>query len=207
MSAEQGSVTRWITLIREGKQEALDAFSKRYFSKIRNLAKSRLSKSDSEEIANDVLVALTKSIAAGKYPDLADRTSLWYLILKITQRRVIAFLRRDKAQRRIPADAVEGRESEVFINVESLTDYETELDEVIAAKSTDAAWIEISDCWEELLRCLPDDECRKIAQLKLEYYSNREIAMMLRFTPSMINRKVHIIQSEWQRIAMLDDKA
>ncbi len=205
MNNEQGSVTRWISQIREGQQEALDAFSKRYFSKIRNLAKSRLSNPDSEEVANDVLVALTNSISSGKYPDLGDRTSLWYLILRITQRRVIALSRRDKAQRRIPTEALASEPANGEDNVESLTEYESDLDDVITSKSSDAAWVEISDCWEELLRCLPDDECRKIAQLKLEYYSNREIAQMLRFTPSMINRKVRLIQEEWQRIIMNED--
>lgn len=205
MSNEQGSVTRWISQIREGQQEALDAFSKRYFSKIRNLAKSRLSKPDSEEVANDVLIALTNSIASGKYPDLTDRTSLWYLILKITQRRVIALSRRDRARRRIPMELVESEPTNDAEDMDSLTEYESDLDDVITSKSSDATWVEISDCWEELLRCLPDDECRKIAQLKLEYYSNREIAQMLRFTPSMINRKVRLIQEEWQRIIMSDD--
>ena len=189
--------------MREGHQEALEAFSKRYFSKIRDLAKSKLSKPDSEEVANDVLVALTQSIAGGKYPDLCDRNSLWFLILKITQRRVIALTRREKAQKRIPSESMEVNRFQESVNVESLTDYEMELDQVIALNSTEAAWIEISDCWEELLRSLPDDVCRKIAQLKLQAYSNREIAMMMEFTPSKVDRKVRLIQEEWMRIIRL----
>lgn len=203
MSSDQGSVTGWITSMREGHQEALEAFSKRYFSKIRDLAKSKLSKPDSEEVANDVLVALTQSIAGGKYPDLCDRNSLWFLILKITQRRVIALTRREKAQKRIPSESMEVNRFQESVNVESLTDYEMELDQVIALNSTEAAWIEISDCWEELLRSLPDDVCRKIAQLKLQAYSNREIAMMMEFTPSKVDRKVRLIQEEWMRIIRL----
>ncbi|MCU0719942.1 MAG: ECF-type sigma factor [Pirellula sp.] len=205
MSTEQGSVTGWISLIREGHQAAFDAFSKRYFSKIRDLAKSRLSKPDSEEVANDVLVALTQSIAGGKYPDLCDRNSLWFLILKITQRRVTALTRRGKVQKRIPAESIEGNQSEDFVDIESLVDYEVELDQVIASKSMEAAWIEISDCWEELLRCLPDEVCRQIAQLKLQSYSNREIAIKMNFTPSKVDRKVRLIQDEWMRIIRLDN--
>lgn len=200
MSSDQGSVTGWIALIREGHPESLDSFSKRYFSKIRDLAKSKLSKPDSEEVANDVLAALTRSIAGGKYPDLHDRNSLWFLILKITQRRVIALTRREKAQKRIPSESIQANHSENLVSVESLADYEVELDQVIASHTTEAAWIEISDCWEELLRCLPDDDCRKIAQLKLQSYSNREIAMMMAFTPSKVDRKVRLIQDEWMRI-------
>jgi DNA-directed RNA polymerase specialized sigma24 family protein len=192
-------------LIREGDQDVLDAFSKRYFSKIRDLAKSKLSNPDSEEVANDVLVALTQSIAGGKYPNLCDRNSLWFLILKITQNRVIAFTRREKAKKRIPAESMEPNHSEDLVRVESLTDYEAELDNVIASNSTEAAWIEISDCWEELLRCLPDDVCRQIAQLKLQSYSNREIALMMGFTPSKVDRKVRLIQEQWMRIIRIDN--
>jgi DNA-directed RNA polymerase specialized sigma24 family protein len=205
VNSDQGSVTGWISLIREGHQHALDAFSKRYFSKIRDLAKSKLSKPDSEEVANDVLAALTQSIAGGKYPDLCDRNSLWFLILKITQNRVIAFTRREKAQKRIPAESIESNHSEDLVRVESLADYEVELDQAIASNSTEAAWIEIADCWEELLRCLPDDVCRQIAQLKLQSYSNREIASMMGFTPSRVDRKVRLIQEEWMRIIRLDN--
>ena len=205
MNSDQGSVTGWISLIREGDQEVLDAFSKRYFSKIRDLAKSKLSNPDSEEVANDVLVALTQSIAGGKYPNLCDRNSLWFLILKITQNRVIAFTRREKAKKRIPAESIEPNHSEDLVRVESLTDYEAELDNVIASNSTEAAWIEISDCWEELLRCLPDDVCRQIAQLKLQSYSNREIALMMGFTPSKVDRKVRLIQEQWMRIIRIDN--
>ncbi len=205
MNSDQGSVTGWISLIREGDQEVLDAFSKRYFSKIRDLAKSKLSKPDSEEVANDVLVALTQSIAGGKYPNLCDRNSLWFLILKITQNRVIAFTRREKAKKRIPAESIEPTHCEDLVRVESLRDYEVELDKVIASNSTEAAWIEISDCWEELLRCLPDDVCRQIAQLKLQSYSNREIALMMGFTPSKVDRKVRLIQEQWMRIIRIDN--
>jgi DNA-directed RNA polymerase specialized sigma24 family protein len=205
VNSDQGSVTGWISLIREGDQDVLDAFSKRYFSKIRDLAKSKLSNPDSEEVANDVLVALTQSIAGGKYPNLCDRNSLWFLILKITQNRVIAFTRREKAKKRIPAESIEPNHSEDLVRVESLTDYEAELDNVIASNSTEAAWIEISDCWEELLRCLPDDVCRQIAQLKLQSYSNREIALMMGFTPSKVDRKVRLIQEQWMRIIRIDN--
>ncbi|MFN7288952.1 MAG: hypothetical protein ACK5T6_00080 [Pirellula sp.] len=82
-------------------------FQKVTFLKICDLAKSKLSKPDSEEVANDVLVALTQSIAGGKYPDLCDKNSLWFLILKITQNRVIVFTRREKAKKRSPAEAIE----------------------------------------------------------------------------------------------------
>jgi DNA-directed RNA polymerase specialized sigma24 family protein len=205
VNSDQGSVTGWISLIREGDQDVLDAFSKRYFSKIRDLAKSKLSNPDSEEVANDVLVALTQSIAGGKYPNLCDRNSLWFLILKITQNRVIAFTRREKAKKRIPAESMEPNHCEDLVRVESLTDYEAELDNVIASNSTEAAWIEISDCWEELLRCLPDDVCRQIAQLKLQSYSNREIALMMGFTPSKVDRKVRLIQEQWMRIIRIDN--
>lgn len=205
MSSGQGSVTGWIASMREGDLEALDAFSKRYFSKIRDLAKSRLSKPDSEEIANDVLAALSQSIAGGKYPDLSDRTSLWFLILKITQRRIIALTRRANAKKRIPSESIEVNPVHDPIRVESIAEYEGELDQVIALNDNDVAWIEISDCWEELLKCLPDEDCRKIAQLKLQSYNNREIAMMLEFTPSKVDRKVRIIQEEWKRIMSVDD--
>jgi DNA-directed RNA polymerase specialized sigma24 family protein len=180
-------------LIRDGDKSVIDAFSKRYFSKIRDLACAKLNKMDSEEVANDVLEALMRSIAKGRYPDLKDRTGLWYLILKITQRRIIGITRKEGAARR------NQRSKPPIDPVEVLSDFEVELDQLVAEQSSEIVRIEIVDSWEELLRALPDDETREIAQLKLQSYSNREIAEKLYVTPSKVDRKVKRIQEEWGR--------
>jgi DNA-directed RNA polymerase specialized sigma24 family protein len=181
-------------LIRDGDKKVIDEFSKRYFSKIRDIACTKLNKLDSEEVANDVLEALTRSIATGRYPDLRDRHGLWYLILRITQRRVIGVTRKGEAARRtqgaLPLETLD----------ETLDQYEGELDQLVADKDREFISVEIVDSWEELLRSLPDEETRQIAQLKLESHSNREIADMLQVTPSKVDRKVRLIQDEWTRI-------
>ena len=78
--------------------------------------------------------------------------------------------------------------------------YDGELADLALDGNPEHVAIEIRDCWQELMRILPDDEFREIARLKLEFYSNREISSMLKRTSRYIDRKVGEIQRLWGQI-------
>ena len=78
--------------------------------------------------------------------------------------------------------------------------YEGELADVALQGDPEHVAIEIGDCWQELMRILPNDEFREIARLKLEFHSNRQISSMLKLTSKYIDRKVAEIQRFWGEI-------
>ena len=83
---------------------------------------------------------------------------------------------------------------------ELLERYEGELADLAMEGDPEHVAIEIGDCWQELMRILPNDEFREIARLKLEFYSNRQISSMLKLTSKYIDRKVGEIQRLWGEI-------
>lgn len=194
---DQGSVTRWIQQMRAGDSVVVHALAERYFKKLGDAARRRLHKipqslHDEEDVANFVLEAVVRNIAQGRYPDLQDREDLWFLMLAITQRRISNILKRDRRQKAQPS-------SQTSLT-ELLEMYEGELADVALQGDPEHVAIEIGDCWQELMRILPNDEFREIARLKLEFHSNRQISSMLKLTSKYIDRKVAEIQRFWGEI-------
>jgi hypothetical protein len=194
---DQGSVTRWIQQMRAGDSIVVHALAERYFKKLGAAARRRLHKipqnlHDEEDVANFVLEAVVRNIAEGRYPDLQDRDDLWFLMLAITQRRISSILKRDSRQKAQPS-------SQTSLT-ELLEMYEGELADVALEGDPEHVAIEIGDCWQELMRILPNDEFREIAKLKLEFHSNRQISSMLKLTSKYIDRKVAEIQRLWGEI-------
>jgi DNA-directed RNA polymerase specialized sigma24 family protein len=194
---EQGSVTRWIQQMRAGDSIVVNALAERYFKKLGDAARRRLHKvpqnmHDAEDVANFVLESVVRNIAQGRYPDLQDRDDLWFLMLAITQRRISSILKRDRRRKAQPP-------SQTSLT-ELLEMYDGELADLALEGNPEHVAIEIGDCWQELMRILPNDEFREIARLKLEFYSNREISSMLKLTSRYIDRKVGEIQRLWGQI-------
>jgi len=194
---DKGSVTRWIEQMRGGDSIVVHALAERYFKKLGDAARRRLHKinqnlHDEEDVANFVLEAVFRNIAQGRYPDLQDRDDLWFLMLAITQRRISSILKRDRRQKAQP--------SSLTSLTELLEIYEGELSDLAVDSDPEQIAIEIGDCWQELMRILPNDEFRKIARLKLDFYSNRQISSMLKLTSKYIDRKVVEIQRLWGEI-------
>ena len=78
-----------------------------------------------------------------------------------------------------------------------LENYNVNLDQFLGQEDSQSKLLEITDCWEELLKTLPDDRNRNVARLKIQGYSNREIGEMLQMVPRTVDRKVKLIAQRW----------
>jgi DNA-directed RNA polymerase specialized sigma24 family protein len=65
-----------------------------------------------------------------------------------------------------------------------------------AAPTPEMATIAAEEC-QRLLSILPDDVLRQVAQLKLEGYTNEEIADRLQCAPRTVERRLHRIRDRW----------
>ena len=190
-----GSVSGWIAKMRQGDPTAIGQLVARYFQKIAQFAESKLRRGirvtdDGEDIAISVLHTITRNSAKGRFPDLQDRDDLWFLMIVIAQHAVIDKKRTELRRERQAAP------------VHTMTDlmelYNVDLEDFLGNDNSASKLLEIIDCWDELLKKLPDDRNREVAKLKMQGYSNREIADILGMVPRTVDRKIRLIAQRWQ---------
>jgi RNA polymerase sigma factor (sigma-70 family) len=194
MPAEQsGSVTCLITQLRNGHASAAEQeLWNRYFAKLVRLARKHLSGKqdamvDEEDIAASALNSFFGRIQGGQFPELQDRTGLWPLLVTITARKAINVLDRERAARR---------------NTARLDDLAS-VDQLIGYEPSPSFAAEIADEVRRLFDLLDDDTLRTVARLKLEGYTNPEIAELLDVSERTVSRKLERIRSEWQETVAL----
>jgi len=190
----KGSVSGWIAKMRQGDPVAIEKLVARYFKKIANFANKRLRRGirvldDGEDIAISVLQSITSNSAKGRFPNLQDRDDLWLMMIMIAQHDVI-----DKQRAAVRRD----RLSESTLTMTDLLEtYNINLDLFLSQKDSHTKLMEIAECWEDLLKTLPDERCRDIAQLKIKGHSNLEIAGLLGLIPKTVDRKIKLIMQRW----------
>jgi RNA polymerase sigma factor (sigma-70 family) len=189
MSAEQsGSVTCLITQLRNGHASAAQQeLWNRYFARLVRRARKHLSGKqdaivDEEDIATSALNSFFGRIQGGQFPELQDRTGLWPLLVTITARKAINALDRERRARRSTA------------KLDDLADVE----QLIGCEPSPSFAVEVADEVRRLFDLLGDETLRTVARLKLEGYTNPEIAESLDLSERTVSRKLERIRSEWQ---------
>lgn len=191
----KGSVSGWIAKMRQGDSAAIGHLVARYFQKIAQFAEGKLRRGirvtdDGEDIAISVLHTITRNSAKGRFPDLQDRDDLWFLMIVIAQHAVIDKKRTELRRERQAAP--------VHTMTDLLELYNVDLEDFLGNDNSASKLLEIIDCWDELLKKLPDDRNREVAKLKMQGYSNREIADILGMVPRTVDRKIRLIAQRWQ---------
>ena len=191
----KGSVSGWIAKMRQGDPAAIGQLVARYFQRIAQFAESKLRRGirvtdDGEDIAISVLHTITRNSAKGRFPDLQDRDDLWFLMIVIAQHAVIDKKRTELRRERQAAP--------VHTMTDLLELYNVDLEDFLGNDNSASKLLEIIDCWDELLKKLPDDRNREVAKLKMQGYSNREIAEILGMVPRTVDRKIRLIAQRWQ---------
>ncbi len=193
----RGSVTRWIHDLKQGDTAAVEPLLERYFGRLRQLARMQLSRGtravlDDEDVALSVLESVCRNAANGKLPDLRDRDDLWFMMIAISQNKVIS-------QRRYENTAKRGA-GKVLTMTDALEQYNTDLEGLMGSDVAPEFFTEVMDCWNQLLRSLPDDKMRRIAQLRLEGHTNQVIAERLQLLRRTVERKVELIRELWTKL-------
>ena len=189
-SPDHESVTHWLRKLEtDDDSTAQQQLWNRYFTQLTALARARLGAAprrdaDEEDVALSVFDSFFRAARAGRFPHLHDRTGLWPLLVTITSRKAINQAKRQHAQKRSPA-------AEQAV---------PDLAELIGAEPTPQFAAEVAEQVDGLLACL-DDELRTIAVMKLEGYSNAEIAERLDVVERSVSRKLARIRQEWTELA------
>ena len=159
----------------------------RYFEQLARIARSRLSgvpgqATDDEDVALSALNSFFNGARAGRFPDLQDRTGLWPLLLTITSRKAINQVKHQQAQKR----------------TKKAEQYVPDLALLISKAPTPEFAVEMAEQTQALLDRLEDQQLRNIAVMKLEGYTNAEIAAHMQIALRSVSRKLVRIRIEWQ---------
>ena len=172
-------VTHWISQLAEGDELAAQNIWNRYLRATHALGPqeagrwSIVARPTRKMSCSAPSTASAKAWPAGRFPRLDDRHDLWKLLVTITARKAVAELRREA---RSEAWAVVrcGGES-VFIEKDSSQGHGG-IGEVLGREPTPEFAIQVTEQCEHVFECLEDEWLRVVALLKLEGYTNEEIA-------------------------------
>lgn len=197
MSSDE-SVSIWIKEITDGNEDAAQKLWDRYFPDLLILARNGLRTVprrmvDEEDVALSALNSFFGAAQKGRFPDLADRDSLWRLLSRMTQRKAVDVLRRHLAQKR-GGDAVLG-ESQLHapcsIKVGLAQFPSDDISPELSAIATEQCQL--------LMESLEDPQLRQIALAKLEGYTNEEISIQLDLAIRTVERRLQLIRKTWEQ--------
>jgi DNA-directed RNA polymerase specialized sigma24 family protein len=201
--ASEGSVSRWIELLKAGDQDAAQPLWERYFHRLVGLARAKLPDgrrraADEEDVALSAFNSFCQGIEAGRFPLLTDRDDLWRLLITLTARKAFDQVRDENRLKR-GGGAVLGQSA---FN-RAVEDAGSEFERFVSQEPTPESAALVAEECRRLLDCLHTDELRSIAVWKMEGYTNAEIATKLDCAQSTVERKLQRIRMKWEEEAAL----
>lgn len=194
---DEGSVTRWIVPLKAGDEEATRALWRRYFETLVRLARARLRRTrrgaaDEEDVALSALDSFFAGARDGRFPRLEDRDDLWRVLVTITTRKAATRLRDEGRLKRgggrvVGESALDGPSGE-----------RDGLDQFACPEPTPALAAALADECRLRLDALGDETLRRVALLKMEGYTDAEVAARLDCGLRTIARKLDIIRRMWR---------
>lgn len=178
---KDGSITRWLNRLSSGDNDAAGPIWDRYFRRMVSLAAGRLPgrKDDAEDVALSAFFQFCRAASDQRFAKLGSRDDLWHLLVVLTARKAVDWRKRLNAKK---------RGGTTF-----------ELVEDVAGPSNDPALAAVvTDEIRALFDKLDVEELREIARLKIEGYTNEEIATRLGCTLRTVFRRLALIRDIWE---------
>ena len=188
-----GSVTHWISALKQGDQAAVSGLWESYFRRLVGLARARLGDvprrvADEEDVALSAFDSFCRRAQAGQFRSLHDRDDLWQILALITVRKAIDLRN------------YEGRQSRGRGRIRSLTELTRDgLETIGGEEPTPELAAQFVEEFQRLMEQLGDSTLQSVATWKLEGYTNDEIAARLGCVTSTVERKLARIRSKWAR--------
>lgn len=178
---DDGSITGWVNRLAAGDRDAAGPIWDRYFRRMVSLAAGRLPgrSADAEDVALSAFFQFCRAAAGQRFARLAGRDDLWHLLVVLTARKAVDWRKRQGAQKR-------GGPTR-------------ELPEEVPGPDGDPALAAVvTDEIRALFDRLDGDDLRAIARLKVDGYTNEEIAARLGCTVRTVFRRLALIRDLWE---------
>lgn len=191
-----GSVTHWIVALKDGNLSAAQPLWKRYYRQLVALARNKLRsakrrEADEEDVVQVAFHSFFQSVAAGRFPDLNDRDSLWRLLVVITANKALKQIAHEQRLKR-------GGTSPRPLGIHPLgPDDDSAFTQLIDPRPSPEFAVQVADECRRLLARLGDDSLRQVAVWKMEGYGNDDIAAKLACSRRTVARKLDAIRLIW----------
>jgi len=185
--------------LKQGDDQAAGRLWDDYFHRLVALARKRLGTlprrdSDEEDVALSAMHSFCRGMADGRF-DLADRDELWRLLATITARKAS---RRFRQQAKLDKHGAAIRGESIFYSPSGDSPAGNMAEQAADHQTPDFDLLMSESC-NQLLERLPDENLKRIALLKLEGLSNRQIADQLDCVERSVERKLNRIRDYWSR--------
>lgn len=189
------SVTRLIHSCKQGNDFSAVELWRRYVDRIVRMAHKTLGKQprrvvDEEDIANRAFEAFLQGAKQDRFRKLENREDLWQILAMVTERIAINQIRANSAIKR-GNNQVRG--DSVFANIDG--EAGTGFGCVRDPAPTPESAVILAENVQTLLNQLQDEELQRIAILRMEGFTNLEIAEEIGKSVSTVERKFAIIRS------------
>jgi DNA-directed RNA polymerase specialized sigma24 family protein len=184
----------WLEKLREGNEQAACRLWDHFFSQLLSLTRNQLRNSsrtmaDEEDIVVSAIKSFCVGLRNGRFTELAGYDSLWRVLLTITFRKIADKHQYDHRSKRDVARLLSGA-------VES-EDSQDQLNALLSREPDPRTAAECADQMQLLLESLKHDDLKQIALLKMEGFTNLEIASTFSCSCTSVERKLRTIRSIW----------
>jgi RNA polymerase sigma factor (sigma-70 family) len=192
-----GSVTRWVTALKDGDTTAAQPLWERYHRQLVTLARQKLQASrrravDEEDVVQNAFHSFFRGVADGRFPQLNDRDNLWRLLVVITARKAIDQVAHEYTKKQ-GGGTLQG-ESWIFCGTASEA---SAIEQVVGDEPTPEFAAQVAEQYERLLDALGDESLRNVAVWKMEGFTSDEIAGRLGCSRRSVARKLEMIRIIW----------
>jgi RNA polymerase sigma factor (sigma-70 family) len=190
------SLTTWIDRLHAGDEEAARRVWNHFSQQLLGLAKARLAAgrrgvASEEDVVVSVFDTLFRRAKDGQFAWVADRDDLWRLLVTIVERKALNVLRDEQRLKR--GGPTKGDTAHIGAG-DSTANF---VDPADLAPTPELAAL-LAESFEQLLALLDDDELRQIALLRLEGYTNAEIADRIGKVVATVERRFGLIRKRWE---------
>ncbi|UUO04967.1 ECF-type sigma factor [Blastopirellula sp. J2-11] len=188
------SVSDWLRNLEDGDAEAAQNLWDRYFQSLMHQAEKRIGnviggKVEAEDIAVSVFESLFDGARKGRFESVQNRDELWWLLLAMTQRKVVSAVRHETADKR------GGKNSKISIHQEGNCNYFA----LVSREPGPEEAIALDDEFKRAIDILPSPMLQRIATMTIEGKTTSEISEELGIATATVIRKRSVIRQAWQR--------
>jgi RNA polymerase sigma factor (sigma-70 family) len=196
--SQDTSITQWIDRLKAGDAAAARKLWELYYGRLVRLAYRKLRgapkrAADEEDVVQEAFKSFCQGAQEGRFPLLHDRHDLWSLVVRITEHKAYDQLRAAGRKKR-GSGKVRG---ESALDNRRSTDIEAGIGQVPGLEPEPAFAVAAADSVGRLLDML-NERLREVALLKLEGYTNQEIAERIGRAVPTVELRLRMIRATWQ---------
>ncbi len=201
MNNSPASVSILLEDLKKGNEEASSEIWRRYMKELIAVSQKKLGGSskrhtDEEDVAICAFNAFLMGVRNNRFDKLNSRHDLWQVLVMLTDRKAVDQIRRQKSQKR---GAGQVRGESIFEDRRNQDEHDRAMGiaSVADLRPTPEFATQFREEVQNCLSKLSDKELGSIVLLKLEGFTNQEIADRLELSVSTIERKLRVIRKIW----------